>query len=279
MEVVAEERVFVRRQVDPVRIGAQMRVVAEARVGVRRQSRLPVGGNAGAVVVRGSLSTVILDRYAVDRPGAGRIPRLADGEIEVVGAGEIATTNVVSGIIHRVHIDGQDVGEPAVRRHVVVAARVGDERPEDVLRRIRLSDDLRRVAEEGVEIRRPLHRSARRVVDFHHVVDDLHLDAVADAQALVRRLERELVATVGQALIAMLQAVERTQDRQWPATVHALPGGHRDDVDARSAMGDRAASIDTVTPADARRARAVTQSRPELVLLNAVIGARGRRLE
>ena len=77
----------------------------------------------------------------------------------------------------------------------------------------------------------------------------------------------------------MLQAVERTQDRQWPATVHALPGGHRDDVDARSAMGDRAASIDTVTPAEARRAPAVTQSRPELGLLNAVIGARGRRVE
>ena len=130
MEVVAEERVFVRRQVDPVRIGAQMRVVPEAGVGVRRQSRLPVGGNAGATVVRGSLRTVILDRYAVDRPGAGRIPGLADGEVEVVGAGEIATTNVVSGIIHRVHIDGQDVGKPAVRRHVVVAARVGDERPE-----------------------------------------------------------------------------------------------------------------------------------------------------
>src|SRR5205814_10392360 len=99
MEVVAEERVFVRRQVDPVRIGAQMRVVAEARVGVRRQSRLPVGGNAGAVVVRGSLSTVILVRYAVDLPGGGRLPRLADGEIQVVGAGEVATTYAVSGII------------------------------------------------------------------------------------------------------------------------------------------------------------------------------------
>ena len=252
-----------------------MRVVAEARVGVRRERGLPVGGNAGAAVVRGSLRTVILDRYAVDRPGAGRIPGLADGEIEVVGAGEIATTNVVSGITHRVHIDGQDVGEPAVRRHVVVAARVGDERPE----RSRRPDNLRRVAEEGVEVRRPLHRSARRVVDLHHVVDDLHLDAVADAQALIRRLERKLVATVGETLIAMLQAIERTQDRQRPAAVHALARGHRDEVDAWSAMGDRAASIDTVTPANARRAPAVTQSLPELELLNAVIGARGRRVE
>src|SRR5436309_14567440 len=99
------------------------------------------------------------------------------------------------------------------------------------------------------------------------------------AQALSRTRERERVATARKTLTAMLEAVERPQDGQWPATVHALPGGHRDDADARSAMGDRAASIDAVTPADARRAPAVTQSRPELVLLNAVIGARGRRLE
>src|SRR6266581_3616433 len=119
----------------------------------------------------------------------------------------------------------------------------------------------------------------QRFVAFHHVVDDLHLDAVANAQPLIRRLERKLVATVGETLIAMLQAIERTQDRQRTAAVHALAGGHRDEVDARSAMGDRAASIDTVTSAEARRARAVTQSRPELGLLNAVIRARGRRVE
>ena len=51
-----------------------------------------------------------------------------------------------------------------------------------------------------------------RVEDLVHVVHDLGDLAVADAETLIRRLDRELVPAVGEPLVEEVQGVEALQE-------------------------------------------------------------------
>ena len=73
---------------------------------------------------------------------------------------------------------------------IEVAARIGHKLAEHAGRPI----DRRWVAEEGIEGGWPGDDLAVLVVDSQNVVDRLHHETVPDTQALVRRLEAELVA-------------------------------------------------------------------------------------
>ena len=83
-DVVGEERVLVRREVEAAGVGAHVRVVAEARTvtGAVVPQR--------AVVVGRALGAVVLHRDAVDGPGARRVGAVAHGQVEVVLARELA---------------------------------------------------------------------------------------------------------------------------------------------------------------------------------------------
>ena len=240
-----------------------MRIVAKAGVRVGREGGLTVGRNTRAAVVGCAAGAIILDRNPVDGPFAGGIARFADGEVQVIRAGEVSAPNMVRRVGDRVHVDREHVGEPAVGGRVVVAARVGDEGTEGQRR----ADDLRRISEERVEIRRTFDRAARRVVDLHHVVDDLHFNAVADAESLVWRLQRKLPGAVGQALVTMVEAIEGAQDLQRPAAADPLARGNRNHRDRGSGVLDRAAPIDIVCPT-AGGARVLAQPRAEFRLLD-----------
>ena len=114
----------------------------------------------------------------------------------MIGAGE------VTGLGE--HVEREHVGEPAVGRRVVEAAGVGHEGANHAVCAVELGG----VTKEGVEVLGRLHCRTGRRVDLHHIVDDLHLDPVPGAEALVGRLQGELVAPVGQTLVAMVEALE-----------------------------------------------------------------------
>src|SRR5260370_36187317 len=100
--------------------------MGQAGVRVRRCGRLAERGDPGAVVVGRPLGPVVLDRDAVDRPASGWVAGVTDGEVEVVGAGEITAAYVVGRVILGKWLDGRDVREPAVRLLVEIAALVCD---------------------------------------------------------------------------------------------------------------------------------------------------------
>ena len=107
-------------------------------------------------------------------------------------------------------IQCQDHVEPALGGLIEIAARVGDEgtiKP-------RTPNDRRWIAVEGVEVGHALERRPGAVVDVHHVVDRLQDEAVANAQTLIGRFDGELVPAIGQALLAMVEAVETGDDLQ-----------------------------------------------------------------
>ena len=237
VKVVAEKRVLVGRDVDAVGVNAKVRVVADARVGIGRHRGLTVRCNSGAAVVWSSVVAVVLSLHAVDRPAPGRAGRIADCKVDVVGAGEVTAG--------REDIQGEHHGKPSVGVLVVKAARVRHERPDVASRAV----ELRRIAEEGVQVFDACQRRSCRRVDGHHVIDDLHDDAVARAQALVRRFQRELVAAVGEALLPVVESVKRAQHRKGPGARHTLTGGDGNHSDARGSVRDRAASVDLVTVA------------------------------
>ena len=172
VEVIAEKGIFVGRQVDSVRVSAQVRVVTDAGVCVRRRKRRRYDAkrwNSSASVVWGAEVAIVLNLYAIYGPcRGGRIATVADREVKVVLTGEIAG--------RREHLEGEHIREPAIGGGVVIAARIGHLGTDDEVGAIK----LRRVAEESVEI---LHASSRavRTPDRHDVVDDFHLESVAHA--------------------------------------------------------------------------------------------------
>ena len=100
--------------------------------------------------------------------------------------------------------DGDD--EAQVVR-VVVANRVDHFRPEIA----RISVDRGRVAKERVQILHARQRVAARIPYPENAVDRLDDIAVPDAERLVRRLSRKLVAAIGETLVAMIQPI-KTED-------------------------------------------------------------------
>ena len=147
------------------------------------------------MVIRRPVRTVILHGQAVDVPRPGGIRALADGKVEVILAGEGSA---------RRDFESQDDVEPASRRLVEVAAWVGDEGALHAGRPV----DRRRIAVERVEVDDADQRVARGVVDPQDVIHGLHDVAVARTQALVGRLQGELIAAIRQPLAAVVQALE-----------------------------------------------------------------------
>src|SRR5512132_1282061 len=115
-----------------------------------------------------------------------------------------------------------------MRLGVEDARRVGYELATDPRRAV----DRRRVAVERVQVDRVVHvprkaahdvgggivrkprRSGRGAVDVEDVVDGLHDVAVADAQALVGRLDGELVPATRVALLVVVQPFEAEVERR-----------------------------------------------------------------
>ena len=138
VEVIAEERVLVGRQVDAVRIRPKMRIVAEAGIGIGGQGELSVGRNPPAAMVGSAVGAVVLDGDTVDGPVTEGARALADRDVQMVGAFEVAASNMVRGVTRSIDVDRQDVGIPPLARLVEEAAGVGHEGAE----RARRPDDL-----------------------------------------------------------------------------------------------------------------------------------------
>ena len=124
-------------------------------------------------MVRGALSSIVLDRDAVQPPSIGRFTAIADGQVKMVGSQQRAGA--------RVDVERQNDMEPALRVGVEVAARIGDERPLLTGRPI----DLRRIAIEAVEINDAGYRGAAGAEDAQYVVHGFQYIAVSDTQSLV----------------------------------------------------------------------------------------------
>ena len=136
------------------------------------------------------------DVQPVDVPGSGRVGGHRD--VQVVRPDEVAL---------RRGVEGERDEEEVARGGVVQAARIGDERADDAGGPV----DLCRIAEERVEVDHSGLVAAVRVVDLEDVVHRLDDVAPADAESLVRRLDAELVAVVGGALVAVVEPVEAGQ--------------------------------------------------------------------
>jgi hypothetical protein len=195
----AEERVFVRRQVEALGVDPDVRVVADARaVGVDRRAVAAVVGHV----------------HPVEVPGLPRVGGHRD--VEVVVAGQRPG---------RGGLQGEHDQEEPVGRRVVQAGRVGELGPVDAGGPV----DRGRVAEEGVEVDDAGLPAAVGVEDAERVVHRLHDVPVAHAEGLVRRFDAELVAVVGGPLVDVVEAVEAPQElRSWPD--HAAGPGSRTGV-------------------------------------------------
>src|SRR5438552_3349857 len=97
VEVIAEKGIFVGRQVDSVRVSAQVRVVTDAGVGVRRRKRRRYDAkrwNSSASVVWGAEVAIVLNVYAIYGPcRGGRIATVADRKVKVVLTGDFTGQN------------------------------------------------------------------------------------------------------------------------------------------------------------------------------------------
>src|SRR5438093_11517020 len=93
VEVIAEKGIFVGRQVDSVRVSAQVRVVTDAGVGVRRRKRRRYDAkrwNSSASVVWGAEAAIVLNVYAIyGACRGGRTVPDADGAVKVWMAGVV----------------------------------------------------------------------------------------------------------------------------------------------------------------------------------------------
>ncbi len=202
-EAVAAPRVCVGGQVDAVRISSDVRVVAQVRAGI---------GTTGVGAVVGHIDPV-------DVPRPGRVGRRTDRQVKVVDGRERTR--------RRHDLEREHDEEEALRRRVVDARRVGDELAADAGRSV----DRGRVAVERVQVDGVVHvaresaddigrgvvrklRLSRGVEDVQDVVDGLDHVAVADAQRLVRRLDRELVAAARIALLVVVETLEPGVERR-----------------------------------------------------------------
>ena len=184
VEIAAErsEVVLGRADVEPVLVGADQRLVTEAR----------------AIRVRPVCRVDPVDEVAAERLAGGADRDVDEGRrLERTGDGVLG--------------DDQDRMEPTLRVGIEVALGVGDERsvgPRGSIDGRRQAVELRDrdgvrelLAGRIVEDERVVHglndlRTERRVVRTH----------VADAQALVRRLQAELVPSACKALIRVRES-------------------------------------------------------------------------
>ncbi|TMH18459.1 MAG: hypothetical protein E6H68_02205 [Betaproteobacteria bacterium] len=183
VEARPRKREFVRRHVEAICISADVRVIAKAEA-------------AAAVMVRRALRTVVLHRQLVDDPRARRIGSRAHRDVEVVVA-------VVRGACSHM-VERQDDMKPTLRVRVEQARWIGDRWPTRAGRAI----DCRDVAVERVEVDYSCLGVAGGVPDVQHVVDRLEHEAVADAEPLIRRLDRELIAAIGEPLLEEVETGE-----------------------------------------------------------------------
>src|SRR5713226_4190760 len=133
---------------------------------------------------------------------------------------EVASLNRVErirNIRNRESVKGQGIGEPAIGVLVEVTARIGDKWPE-----AHPATDRGRIAQERVEIPHAGQRIARGVKHANRRIDNLHHKARADAEALIRWLKGELVPTIGQPLLAVVEAVKADRHLQLRGIVSAL---------------------------------------------------------
>jgi hypothetical protein len=205
-DVVREEGVLVRRDVEAVGVGPDVRVVTEARA-----VTAPVVAKRAAVVGR-AVRAVVLGGQAIDRPRAERARRLAHGKIKVVLAREGAV---------RQRVEREYYVEPPPRVGVVEARRVRHEGSTNAGGPV----DGRWIAVEGVLVDHAGERIARGVEDPDHIVHRLHHEPVAGTESLVRRLEGELVASVGETLLAVVQTIEAQGEFRVGLRLLAAVGG------------------------------------------------------
>ncbi len=201
-EVAREEAELVGRDEDAVRVRADVGVVAEAR--------------APAGAVWRPVGAVVLGGDVVVEPVAERAVGLAHGEVEVVRA--------QVGARDGVDLERQRDEEPAARVGIEVAGGVGDRGAEAGRARSRGPVDGGRVSVERVERHDARERGALSVVDPQDGVHHLEHEPVAGAETLVRRLLRELVPAVGEAVVAEVEAVEAPDELVAGRVLHARAG-------------------------------------------------------
>lgn len=97
-----------------------------------------------------------------------------------------------------------------LRVRIEIAARVGQKRTARTCRAI----DSRCISEERIEINNADQRIAGSVEDSQDVIDRLHYKTVACAESLIRRFHTELISTVGQTLLAMIETI-KAQVQNW----------------------------------------------------------------
>ncbi|TMB32262.1 MAG: hypothetical protein E6J62_12555 [Deltaproteobacteria bacterium] len=106
-------------------------------------------------------------------------------------------------------VEGQHHLEPPLGGSIEQAGGIGQGGPEPIRVAAR---DRGRIAIEAVQVRHPEPLVPGGVEYVHHVVDRLQDEAVPGAEALVGRLDRELVAVVREPLLAEVEAVEGDVD-------------------------------------------------------------------
>src|SRR6266851_3643417 len=122
-------------------------------------------------MVRRSVRSVILDRYPVNSPRAGRVRGLAHGEVEVI-------RSLKSTVWER--IKGEHDMEPTLSRLVEVATGIGDERSSHESSAV----DRRRIPIERVEVCHSSQCVISGIVNCQNIVDGFHDEAIAHAQSL-----------------------------------------------------------------------------------------------
>ena len=152
-----------------------------------------------AQVDRRAVGAVVLHGQPVDVPRTERARARADRDVDVALARQRLRRRGRT-------IERQHDKEPPLRVSIVIARRIGDGRPER--RRHCRAAHGGRIAIKRIEIDDSAQRIPGGVLDAQDGVDGGEHVAVAHAKSLVRRLDRELVAAVRQALLTEIDAVE-----------------------------------------------------------------------
>ena len=193
IEARPEQVVLVRRDVQAVGVRPDVRVVLEARPGRRSVQRAPVIGSA--------VGPVVLQRERGRSSTARSGRRCSSGNVDRVLPVERARR---ADAVQRRDRDN----EPVVLRGR--SDRSGRSRR---ARMLRCPVDRGRIPEERVQVLDSSESRARaRRVDAETLLIDLDREAVALRTSLIGGLERELVATVRESLIAPVQPLQAQSD-------------------------------------------------------------------
>ena len=207
-------------------------------------------------MVRRALGAVVLRRHGIQRPRARRVAGVGHGEIDRVPAREVAVG---------LRVQRRDHDDEALVVRVVVADRVDHPRPDHSC----CSVDCRRIVEERVEVLHAGQGSPRGVADAQNAVRRLDHEPVPHAQRLVGWLQGELVATIGESLIAVSQPVDAGEHVRVGASEAAR--GH--DRRIERLLGEHTIVESGSSPIEGVRLTLVSTRRAQLGLLKS-IGAR-----